>query len=409
MASSLAAAPVTDEAWTWTSVAGETTSAPYTPPLVNCWDGAALPAGDYTIVSAQTISAASIAPPVSEEPLPTSSPAPSPAVDPDTSVSSDGTSTEPAGAATTIVSAPAEFTIAGDKADDPFGQYLKPIDPNPVPTTPVGPSDALTSAEARAAYEAALTSERWDMAKGTQRVVMTSASDDTQGTMWATSYYGCPVDGASASFPKESADLDWIDVSAKLPSSIHLSYGWIVDGNPVVSFSTTNVTKTSLPGFYPGSSPRLVLVKDGRVVAEAYPVNPNQNGMGGGIAYADGAPATLDSTRGGDSKIFAPTDDGYLAPGETISGDYLWRDLNGCWTSTGQLTVAPGTYTVLSAQDLYVGAQYTMMTDAAGAAEAGVAPDATTSADSKVAPAPATDDFTSYQVWSSLGTVTVKN
>ena len=107
-------------------------------------------------------------------------------------------------------------------------------------------------------------------------------------------------------------------MGAKLPSSVHLSYGWVVDGNPVVSLSVTNTTKSSLPGFYAGSAPRLVLVKDGRVVAEAYPVNPDQNGMGGGIAYAQGAPATLDTTQGGDSLIFAPASDGYLAAGDTI-------------------------------------------------------------------------------------------
>ena len=65
---------------------------------------------------------------------------------------------------------------------------------------------------------------------------------------------------------------------------MHLSYGWVVDGNPLVSVSAKNVSEWSLPGFYAGSSPRLVLVKDGRVVAEAYPVNPDQSG--GGIAYA---------------------------------------------------------------------------------------------------------------------------
>ena len=36
------AAPITFEGWTWDSVAGETTSAPHTPPLVNCWDDAAI-------------------------------------------------------------------------------------------------------------------------------------------------------------------------------------------------------------------------------------------------------------------------------------------------------------------------------------------------------------------------------
>ena len=95
---------------------------------------------------------------------------------------------------------------------DPFAKYLKvpTPDPAPLPTTPAGPSDALTSDEARAAYGAALTTAHWDMAKGTQRVVQTSDSDDPNGDMWSTSYYGCPTDGANATFPAQSAELDWL-------------------------------------------------------------------------------------------------------------------------------------------------------------------------------------------------------
>ena len=412
---------VTDEAWTWNSVAGETTSAAYTPALVNCWDGAALPAGDYTIVSAQNISSAAVAPPVSESPSPSTSASPAA---PDTAVSSDAVVA--GGTTTTIVSSPASFTIAGDAASDPFEKYLKAVDPTPQPTTPAAPSDALTTEAARAAYEAALTKAGWDMAAGTHRVVMTSSADDPNGDMWATSYYGCPTDGANADFPAKSADLNWLQVNASLPASVHLSYGWVVDGNPLVNYSVKNVTDSSLPGFYAGSAPRLVLVKDGRVVAEAYPVNPDQSN--GGIAYANdggvasGGASGSSATR--DSLILAPAGDGYLAPGASVSGDYLWRDVNGCWTTNGQANVAAGTYTVLTEQDLYIGQQYAVMESdvpPSAADTSGKAAESTSSAGGPavdVAPAiapnptPGPDgngDYVSFQVWTSLGTVTVTN
>lgn len=402
---------------TWNSVTGETTSTSYLPPLENCWDGAALPAGDYTIVSAQDIWAVpGEEAPAGEDPAPSTTP--SPAVDPDASVSSDDGVRDAElanGTTTTIVSAPAAFTIGGDAAKDPFGRYLNV--PEPIVPTPVVPSDALTSEAARAAYQAALTDAQWDMAKGTHRVVQTNDSNDVNGDMWATSYYGCATEGANSGFPAQSADLDWLQVNGSLPASVHVTYGWVVDGNPLLHFATKNVSDWSLPGFYEGSSPRLVLVKDGRVVAEAYPVNPDQNG-GGGIAYpTDMGTGASDGFLS--SKLIAPSGDGYLAAGDTRSGDYLWRDINGCWTSTGMLTVEPGTYTVLTAQDIYLGGQYGIMEDSAAASEGGAAVDVAptpggTNGDEAVEPimAPAPDyptDYVSFQVWTSLGTVTVTN
>lgn len=377
--------------------------------LTNCWDEAALPAGDYTLFTVTPLSAD--VPPVAEPTGAPATPSATPsatASDPNTAVSSDA-STDPAVATRVFALSEAQpFTIPGEPVDNPFDQYLRAVDPTPLPTAPAGPAgpdDALTPEEARAAYSAALTNAHWDMAPGTQRVVLTSASDDPNGALWAKSYYGCPTDGASASFPAESADLHWLDVIAHLPSSIHVSYGWVVDGNPVVGYGVKNQTDWSLPGFYDGSTPRLVLVKSGRVVAEAYPVNPDQSG--GGIAYAaDGiAPnAASESSGGRDSLIWAPAGDGYLAPGESLSGDYLWRDLNGCWTADGASVVTPGTYTVLTAQDIYVGGQYPVMENG------GIADGAAADTSKAVAPAPdAGGNYASFQVWTSLGTVSVSN
>lgn len=390
----------TDEAWVWESVPGEVTELPQTVPLMNCWDGAPLPAGDYTVVSAQDLATAIDVPPVSEDLQPTVSP--------------DASDANVAPARTTIVSEPSAFTVPGEPAKDPFAQYLRVDDPDPVLPAPAGPSDVLTVDQARAAYKAGLTDARWDMAAGTQRVVMTSASNDLKGTLWQKSYFGCPMDGANSAFPAQSAEVDWLHVEGQLPSAVHLSYGWVVDGNPVVSYSVTNTTDSSLPGFYGGYAPRLVLVKDGKVVAEAYTVDPQQNV--GGIAYAAaGAAASSPKVAPSDSMVWAPDASGYLSPGASKGGDFLWRDVNGCWTANGQVNVAPGSYTVLSAQDLYVGGQYPVyMEGADDGATADAIEGSGGGTDSAVAPIdpPAPDqapDFASFQVWTSLGTVTISN
>ena len=370
--------------------------------LVNCWDGAALPAGDYTVVTVTPLTAE--IPPVPE---PTSEPAvpPSPAApeDPDSSVSSDVADIAVEEAAYAVTEA-VTITVGGDAVEDPFGEYLNPVDP----VTPATPSDVLTSDEARAAYEDALVLGKWNMAPGTQRVVKSGDVKDTDPNAWSKSYFGCPTDGVSGAFPAESADLNWLGIDADLPSAVHVSYGWVVDGNPVVHYGVTNNTEWSLPGFYEGSAPRLVLVKDGKVVAEAYPVNPNQNGGGVMPFAADGDIAA--ATEGGDKLIYAP-DAGYLAPGASLSGDYLWRDLSGCWTSGGTSTVDPGTYTVLSAQDIYLGAMYATAYGSEGGVD-DLARDAVAPSEEPepiMAPAPDESDYVSFTVWTSLGTLTVTN
>jgi hypothetical protein len=377
--------------------------------LNNCWDGAALPAGDYTIVTVTGVSP--YIPPVPEptggpDIAPEPAPDPSVTLDPDTSVSSDASANFVEEPVSFAVSDAVPFTIAGDPVKDPFAKYLNPTDPGAVDPNPATPSDVLTSDEARKAYEAALLG-KWDMAVGTQRVVKTSDSQDESPDAWVDTYYGCPMDGANGAFPAQSADLNWLAVTGDLPSSVHLSYGWVVDDNPLVHYALKNTTDWSLPGFYEGASPRLVLVKDGKAVAEAYPVNPDQNNMG--IAYA------TDSAKAAGERLIYTPDNGYLAPGDTLSGDYLWRDLNGCWNAARANVVQPGTYTVLSAQDLYLGNDYAIAYQAeveGGGAADDVAPDAPSDSDEPepiMAPAPADSDSVSFTVWTSLGTVTVTN
>jgi len=314
-------------------------------PLANCWDGAALPAGEYALV---TVSSTADEPPV------------------------------------TVVSDSVAFTIAGDAAADPFATYLTAPEP-PGPSTPL---DAMTSDDARAAYAVGLKGA-WDMAAGSQRVVMTGDSANSADDLWGATYFGCPGWPGTGAFPSASAQVDWLDVSVSVPSSIHVSYGWVVDGNPVVHYSVTNTSPWSLPGFYPSNPPRLVLVKDGAVVAEAYPVSTDP--MGGGIAYPSAGAAAQQ-----EALAWNP-DAGVLAPGARLSGDFLWRDLVGCWSSSGDAEVKAGTYTVLAAQELYLGSNSVVAYEDE-APNVAPAPD----------PAPDPGDYLSFTVWTSLGTVTVQ-
>ena len=100
--------------------------------------------------------------------------------------------------------------------------------------------------------------------------------------------------------------------------------------------------------------------------------------------------------------------DDYLAPGEEITGEYLWRDVSGCWNGDSQADVAPGTYTVLSVHDIYVGGSYAVLEGDPAAqtrdSELGGGDDP-----SLVAPDAGVDDYVSFQVWTSLGQVSVTN
>src|SRR5690606_17260823 len=87
----------------------------------------------------------------------------------------------------TFISDPVEFAIDGDVPADPFGQYLNIV----VPEVPEG---YLSPAIARELFRANLATNGWDMAKGTQRVLLTNDSA-ASNTLWENSYFGCPWDG----------------------------------------------------------------------------------------------------------------------------------------------------------------------------------------------------------------------
>lgn len=293
--------------------AGESTTGSVELELVNCWDDTALPGGVYQLVAAQDVftsaSEPAEVPPASEG----EATAEAGVIEPDATVSFD--------AGYTFLSDPVEITVDGKQVDDPFGQYLNPAQPEL-------PSDFLTPQIAREMYQKALVTGTWDMAKGTQRVVVTSDSASTNQLLWEQNYFGCAWDGGAARpFPTASADLRLLDVTGTLPAQVSLSYGWIVDGNPLVDLAVTNVSGHSMPQMYEPNT-TLVFVKNDRVVGEAYLTNVNRNAQ-----YAE-----------------AP----FFAAGAQVGGQYVWRDVNGCWSNTGELPLEPGTYTVLNSQYLYL-------------------------------------------------------
>ena len=333
------------------------------------------------------------------------------------------------GPAERAVSNTVKLVIAGDVPKDPFGAYLSPAAP-----AVVYPDDYLTPATARDEYTSRATTGTWDMAAGSQRVVKTGDSlTQNDQNAWLNSYYGCSADGKSLpSFPAASADWSLLKVDATLPGSVGVSYGWVVDGNPVVKVSVKNVSSYTLPGFWGQPNTTMYLVKDGKVVASSYlaPTDPNSNSV----------------TR---------SSDGLLAPDASLSGTYLWRDVNGCWLGSQQATLKPGTYTVLMEQDIslndstagpggpiaYVDGKRAVEGGVTGVGIAGggaaggsavdqgpvpapapapapatgpptvaTAPSSAPDAPNLIAPAPgeAGNDWLSLQVWTSLGKVTVR-
>lgn len=416
--------------------------------LVNCWDGTPLPPGSYELVAYQDFYPQPEQPVASAEPSPTPvdpSPAPvepslapaGPTASPDAVTSADGgkvagnTATGDSGVVGPAADAQADravsntvtLVIAGDVPKDPFGAYLSPAAP-----AVVYPDDYLTPAVARDEYAARATTGTWDMAAGSQRVVKTgdSATANDQNA-WVDSYYGCSADGTTEpAFPKTSADWPLLAVDATLPGSVGVSYGWVVDGNPEVKVSVKNISGHTLPGFWGQPNTTMYLVKDGKVVATSYLASTDPNGY-----------------------VTSTSSDGLLAPDSSLSGTYLWRDVNGCWLGNTQANLKPGTYTVLMEQDVYLdngtagsggpiayldgkravdGGVTGAGTGGTGAAVApapadgpvpapandggtDVAPQSTTTeAPNLIAPAPADGnyDWLSLQVWTSLGKVTVK-
>lgn len=398
--------------------------------LVDCWEGAPLPGGEYQMLAVQElytdITADPVLPPeptgqpgmpveptVAPEPgSGTSAPATDDAAAQDGAVAppppgvavSDGTVTgsglaSDAVSVTRVVSEPVDFAIAGEVPEDPFGQYL------PAPVAPIEtPDDLLTPAAARDGFAANVTSTPWAMEAGTQRVVKVNDSTDRNSeTAWAQNYFGCAWDARmSAGFPATNATWDLLEVSATVPRTIDVSYGWVVEDNPTVDLKVTNVSGYTLPGYW-GSDPNtaLVLVRDGTVVAEGYPVPARRGGT-----------------------FMETAQDGMLSPGDSLEGTYLWREVNGCSTGVEQADVTPGVYTVLNVQSIYVDSGQPYYPDPLGGGIDGPVLDAPTagkeaatfgnpgassdSARGAIAPAPGDYDSIELQVWTSLGTVTVR-
>lgn len=351
-------------------------------PLVNCWDGSMLPAGDYEMLVVQGVSPVAFDVPVEDivetgdgtedVPAPDATPPGSVEPGPDGSVS---VTVEPQPAVENIVSNTVSLQITGERIDYPFDSYLwrgEPIE---------YPEDYLTPQAARSEYAARVTREPWNMAAGTQRVVMTHDGLNADTLNYANSqYFGCAWDGAAAQgFPQESAKWNLLDVESTLPKQLSVSYGWVVDDNPEASLSVTNLSEYSLPGFWAEPNATLMLVKDGKVVAETY------------LSAID---------RYGSISMYS--EDGMLAPGTSVDGHYLWRDVSGCWLGNAPKPVEPGTYTVLNVHSLYLdngaAGMYAepYLSDGAEGGEAR----------SAIAPFPSAD-YVEMQVWTSLGTITV--
>jgi hypothetical protein len=409
-------------------VAGEPIEQTLSAGLLDCWEGAPLPGGTYQVLAAQELyTAVEVTPPPTTDPTvdpglpvePTVAPLPpsgaatsgvapaetAEAVAPEPAIDEPAVEGGLASDAVTfirVVSTPLDFVVAGDVPEDPFGQYQpKPVEPIDLP------DDVLTPDAARAGYAAHLNSTAWAMEAGSQRVLkVNDSADQNSDTAWQQNYFGCAWDvGQNVGFPTTSATWDLLDVSANLPSNIDVSYGWVVEGNPSINLEVTNVSGNTLPGYW-GSDPNttLVLVRDGKVIAEGYPVSAQR-----------------------DYSVLETAQDGMLSPGDSLGGTYLWRDVNGCYNGADQELVGPGVYTVLNVQSIYVdsGRVYyetyadegvdggviepalgtpSIRQDTATSGDADVSPD---SPRMDIAPAPEDYDWVELQVWTSLGTITV--
>ena len=398
---------------------------------VNCWDGAPLPPATYEVHQAWTLAYADTADAgagAGEEPA-ADAPGDSSAVEPsempteesviepvpDEALPAPGMEVE----MFRVAAEPTGLVIEGEPMDDPFGAYLggdEPGEPVPLPQ-PLEPQPLpdgyLTPDIAREMFEANRADGTWDMTAGTQRVVKVndSRSDNPDGD-WQENFYGCVWDDSvDGEFPARSAELDLLDVDVSLPSSISVSYGFVVDGNPLVDATVANSSAYTIPGMWNGAAQQLFLVKDGRVVAEAYPqsLDDHLTAMArDGAVMGDAEDIEL---------TIAPQMEGTLAPGARVSGQYLWRDVNGCGEAG---SVDAGTYTVLAAQSISLsgeGGDLVMYGEGdAGATEpSAILPEPavdlplTDGADPAIEPAPMGEqDWLELQVYTSLGTLTVR-
>lgn len=419
---------------------------------VNCWDGAALPAGDYEVHLAQTL-----AYPVE---VPTEEPSDEASEEATDAPAEDSAAENLPGAAMPevfrVAAGPVALSVDGERVDDPFGAYLgheepAPVDPTddpgprvtvepmplPEPTDdpvlpPSKPSDAfttgaLTADVARQMFESAAVEGTWDMAAGSHRWIMNDASGPSR-------YYGCAWGGGDASrFPERTSTMELLDMDVDGPSSLSVSYGFVIDGNPEVTSRVTNASDFAIANYWSGQ-PQLYLVRDGRVVAEGYPQSIARGGdmviMREEAGVASDAMAPDGVAVDGAEMLIAPApDQGVLEPDETIAGTYLWRDVTRCDGGDG---VEAGSYTLLSSTSLYV-SDYDVQTLEGDAvtgtkgsgllteeveplvppAGTGDGSSGSLGTDTAVAePAPAEDvgeaDWVDLQLWTSLGTVSVR-
>lgn len=404
---------------------------------VNCWDGAALPGGDYEVYLAHTLAYPADVP-ASPTATPTASPAPSAsasasAAETEDAPVEDSAASEPLPAdgltheLVRVAGGPVTLTVEGDAVDDPFGQYLNPAQPTAAPEPEPGepaplpepglpdplepqplPDGSLTPDIARQLFAADQVSGAWDMAAGSHRWVMNDANTSEYV------YFGCSWGGSDgATFPSTSSTMDLLEMQVDAPRSLAVSYGFVVDGNPALTTTVTNVSEYDIRDYWGSAEPQLYLARDGRIVAEGYP-----QGLGDTTGRtADGAAETL---------IWPAPESQGLAAGESLSGTSLWRDITRCDTDSSDGGVQSGTYTLLASTSLSVSHQYYedevhIMDDAAreeltlleeSGGEPSILPfdDATDAIEPGMAvdPVPANEyEWIDLQLWTSLGTVTV--
>jgi len=418
-------------------IAGETHTFTVDVPLVNCWDGAPLPAGEYELVASQEFFGATTESGLEDAQADASeqSDAISP-LPPEPDVAASLEDAQPSAGGTDgqlsivtgfrLTADPLGFTVSGDPVDDPFGDYLaqpeppiaEPVDPpTDVPPTAPLPDGSLTPDAARQMFREGLTDGQWDMAAGTQRWVVTNDSavpydDET----WANSYFGCAVQGqGDGRFPARSSTMDLLAVSGDFPARIGVSYGWVVDGNPEFSLTARNVSAYPFTNFAPTLNSQVYLVSNGVVVAEAWGVSPDQNR--GVVMYDQTDDALPNAAELRDLAPLVGPDDyqaPLLAPGESVSSTFLWRDVNGCWDGASQANVTPGTYTVVSMQYLSVGNNLVYSTQEWPANESdqpALGEDSSVASPFGDEDGPNTTvpyDAIDFQIWTALGTVSVK-
>ncbi|WP_062077612.1 hypothetical protein [Demequina globuliformis] len=402
---------------------------------VNCWDGAALPGGDYEVYLAHTLAYPAEAP-ESPDSAPSASPAPSPSAaasgadassvpTEDLAVEEDLPGTDLSHELVRVAGGPVTLSVDGDKVDDPFGQYLSPAQPTaapepgePAPLPEPGlpdplepkplPEGSLTPDIVRELFAADQASGAWDMAAGTHRWVM---NDATTGEY---AYFGCTWGGQEgATFPSTTSTMDVLDMQVDVPRSLSVSYGFVVDGNPAITTTLTNVSEYDIQDYWGSTEPQLFLVRDGRVVAEGYPQD-----LGDTTARsADGAAEAL---------IWPAPESQSLAAGASLTGTSLWRDVTRCDGESGGEGVQSGTYTLLASSGLSVSNQHyeeevrimddsapdnlSLLDEADGATSLLPFGDTADAVEPGVAIDPVTTseyEWVDLQLWTSLGTVTV--